>query len=106
MRARAASTSEAGTVRLGYDPTRVPVQAALAWSSRQGTKDPMAPSSRHLYPEWLRPRNPRQSAETGTVIDEQDGGAWRVWQWLRAVDRRYATLVDLGLAIALFVVCS
>ena len=27
--------------------------------SRLGTKDPMAPSSRHLYPEWLRSPNAR-----------------------------------------------
>jgi signal transduction histidine kinase len=66
----------------------------------------MAPSSRHLYPEWLRPRPPRGDAPTGTVHDQRDDGAWRVWQWLRAFDRRYATLVDLALAVGLFVLCS
>ena len=30
--------------------------------------------------------------------DRQDDGAWRIWQWLRAFDRRYAALVDLVLA--------
>jgi signal transduction histidine kinase len=66
----------------------------------------MAPSSRHLYPEWLRPRHPRGDAPTGKVHDQRDDGAWRVWQWLRAFDRRFATLVDLALALALFVLCS
>jgi signal transduction histidine kinase len=66
----------------------------------------MAPSSRHLYPEWLRPRPPRGGAPTGKVHDQRDDGAWRVWQWLRAFDRRFATLVDLALAVALFVLCS
>jgi signal transduction histidine kinase len=66
----------------------------------------MAPSSRHLYPEWLRPQPPRGDPPTGTVHDQRDDGAWRVWQWLRAFDRRYATLVDLALAIGLFVLCS
>jgi signal transduction histidine kinase len=66
----------------------------------------MAPSSRHLYPEWLRPQHQRGGAPTGTVHDQRDDGAWRVWQWLRAFDRRYATLVDLALAVALFILCS
>jgi signal transduction histidine kinase len=66
----------------------------------------MAPSSRHLYPEWLRPRHPRDGAPAGEVHDQRDDGAWRVWQWLRAFDRRFATLVDLGLAVALFILCS
>ena len=63
----------------------------------------MAPSSRHLYPEWLRPR----SAQTGAPSDgPHSDGAWRVWEWLRAIDRRYATLVDVVLAAGLFFVCS
>ena len=66
----------------------------------------MAPSSRHLYPEWLRPRQPRADEPTGKAHDQRDDGAWRVWQWLRAFDRRYATLVDLALAVGLFVLCS
>ena len=66
----------------------------------------MAPSSRHLYPEWLRPRHPRGGGPTGQVHDQRDDGAWRVWQWLRAFDRRFATLVDLALAAGLFVLCS
>jgi signal transduction histidine kinase len=66
----------------------------------------MAPSSRHLYPEWLRPRPARGGAFTAKLHDQRDDGAWRVWQWLRAFDRRFATLVDLALAVALFVLCS
>jgi len=66
----------------------------------------MAPSSPQLYPEWLRPRNPRDGAPTRTAHDRQDDGAWRAWGWLRAFDRRYAALVDLVLALALFVLCS
>ena len=66
----------------------------------------MAPSSRHLYPEWLRSRQPRGDEPTGKAHDQRDDGAWRVWQWLRAFDRRYATLVDLALAVGLFVLCS
>ena len=66
----------------------------------------MAPSSRHLYPEWLRPRNTRSDAPAGEAPDRQSDGAWRVWDWLRAVDRRYATLVDVVLAAGLFFLCS
>jgi len=66
----------------------------------------MAPSSPHLYPEWLRPRHPRDDTPIGKVHDQRDDGAWRVWQWLRAFDRRHATLVDLALAVGLFVLCS
>ena len=82
-----------------------PAQAALRWSSRLGTKDPMAPSSRHLYPEWLRPRTPA-AARRPAGARPRDDGAWRVWEWLRAFDRRYATLVDVVLAAGLFVLCS
>ena len=42
----------------------------------------------------------------GGVAERQLDGAWRVWEWLRAVDRRYAALVDVGLAAGLFVLCS
>jgi signal transduction histidine kinase len=66
----------------------------------------MAPSSRHLYPEWLRLRHPRGAAPTAKLHDQRDDGAWRVLQWLRAFDRRFATLVDLALAVALFLLCS
>jgi signal transduction histidine kinase len=66
----------------------------------------MAPSSRHLYPEWLRPPIARAGPPAGGPHDRQNDGAWRTWQWLRALDRRYSTLVDLGLAAALFVLCS
>jgi signal transduction histidine kinase len=64
----------------------------------------MAPSSRHLYPEWLRSRDGR--GRPVATPDRQEDGSWRVWQWLRAVDRRYALLVDLVLAAGLFVLCS
>ena len=65
----------------------------------------MAPSSRHLYPELLRPRDGRGRTADGRP-DRQDDGSWRVWQWLRAVDRRYSLVVDLVLAAGLFVLCS
>ena len=64
-------------MRPGWLPTEAPVQAALAWSSRLGTKDPMAPSSRHLYPEWLRPRNPRVARAAGgrrTIVGTRGRG--------------------------------
>ncbi len=63
----------------------------------------MAPSSRHLSPEWLRPRTNRSGTPAG---GPESDGAWRVWEWVRAIDRRYATLVDVILAAGLFVVCS
>ncbi|HEX4127410.1 MAG TPA: histidine kinase [Acidimicrobiales bacterium] len=71
----------------------------------------MASSSRHLYPEWLhterlRSRRARAGADPGRAHDRRDDGPWRLWAWLRAFDRRNATLVDLGLALALFVLCS
>ena len=87
-------------------PTRDPVQAAVPLFARLGTKDPMAPSSRHLYPEWLRPRNQLSAAPTGRAHVRQDDGSWPIWQWLRAFDRRYAMLVDVALATALFLLCS
>ncbi|MGO9855026.1 MAG: sensor histidine kinase [Acidimicrobiales bacterium] len=61
----------------------------------------MAPSSRHPYPDWLRPRSRRGDAAAGSPQRQLDG-AWRVWERLRAVDRRYAALVDVGLAAGLF----
>ncbi len=64
----------------------------------------MAPSSRHPYPDWLRPRSRRGAAAAGSP-DRQLDGAWRVWERLRAFDRRYATLVDVVLAGGLFVLC-
>jgi signal transduction histidine kinase len=38
--------------------------------------------------------------------ERQLDGAWRVWERLRAFDRRFATLVDVGLAVALFLAGS
>ena len=61
----------------------------------------MAPSSRHPYPDRLRHRSRRGAAAAGSPQRQLDG-AWRVWERLRAVDRRYATLVDVGLAAGLF----
>jgi signal transduction histidine kinase len=66
----------------------------------------MALSSPHPYPEWLRPRSARGGTGPGGPHDRRDDGAWRVWRWLRALDRRYAALVDLLLAVSLFVLCS
>ncbi len=71
----------------------------------------MAPSSRHLYPAWLfperlRPRNGWSGTPAVSTQQRPDEGAWRVWEWLRAFDRRYATLVDVVLAGGLFVLCS
>ena len=66
----------------------------------------MAPSARDLYPEWLRPRNARGGRPAGVPRHREDDGAWPIWQWLRAFDRRYAALVDLVLALTLFVLCS
>ncbi|HEY5384903.1 MAG TPA: histidine kinase, partial [Acidimicrobiales bacterium] len=65
----------------------------------------MAPSSRHLYPEWLQPRHPR-AGPPAKLHDRRDDGAWRIWQWVRAFDHRFATLVDLVLAVGLFLLCS
>ncbi len=66
----------------------------------------MAPSSRHLYPQWLRPGSARGTAGVGEAPDRQLDGAWRVWERLRAFDRSYATFVDVALAAVLFVLCS
>jgi signal transduction histidine kinase len=69
----------------------------------------MSPSTRHLYPAWLRswttagaPSARGEHAEPTRQLD----GAWRVWERLRAFDRRYASWVDLAVALVLFVVCS
>jgi signal transduction histidine kinase len=72
----------------------------------------MAPRSRHLYPEWLQPGIARERAtrrtesRTAGAPDRQLDGAWRVWERLRAFDRRFATYVDIALAAGLFVLCS
>jgi signal transduction histidine kinase len=66
----------------------------------------MAPSTRHLYPQWLRPGSAREdTAVVGTPGRELDG-AWRVWERMRAFDRRYASYVDVAIAVVLFVLCS
>ena len=66
----------------------------------------MAPSSRHLYPRWLRPGSAQGDSGAGDAPDRQLDGAWHVWERLRAFDRRYATYVDIALATALFLLCS
>ena len=70
----------------------------------------MAPSSRHLYPEWLRPGSARGTGPsvtgTGRPAEGATDGASRMLDRLRAFDRHYATWVDLGLAVALFLLCS
>ncbi len=42
----------------------------------------------------------------GGTPDRQLDGAWRVWERLRDFDRRYATAVDVAIAVVLFVLCS
>jgi signal transduction histidine kinase len=66
----------------------------------------MADSSHHRSPEWLRTRSTPRTAATAGPADRQLDGAWRVWERLRAFDRRYAMVVDIALAAALFVLCS
>ncbi|HWD55028.1 MAG TPA: histidine kinase [Acidimicrobiales bacterium] len=66
----------------------------------------MRPSSRYLYPAWLRPAAIRGPDVAGIGPDEQTDRAWRVWERLRDFDRRYATYVDVVLAMVLFVLCS
>ncbi len=66
----------------------------------------MAPSARHLYPEWLRPGSARGAPGGEPWAERQPDGAARVWERLRAFDRRYATSVDVALACFLFVLCS
>ncbi len=66
----------------------------------------MRPSSHHLYPAWLRTGTAGDSAGSGSGPDPQTDRAWRLWERLRDFDRRYATSVDVALAVALFVLCS
>src|SRR5579872_5550775 len=93
-------------MKAGSPPCGVPAQAALPWTPRLGTKDQMRPSSRHLYPAWLRPGTSRDAAPAGTGQTQQADRAWRLWERLRDFDRRYAAFVDIALAVALFVLCS
>jgi signal transduction histidine kinase len=66
----------------------------------------MRPSSRHLYPAWLRPGTTRERANAGSGQVHQADRAWRLWERLRDFDRRYATYVDIAVAVVLFVLCS
>jgi signal transduction histidine kinase len=93
-------------MKAGSLPHGDPVQAALRWMSRLGTKDQMRPSSRHLYPAWLRPGTTTDAAAADTGQASQADRAWRLWEVLRDFDRRYATFVDIALTGVLFVLCS
>src|SRR5580704_18424242 len=106
MRAGGLSGGEAGGVKSGWPPYGDPAQAAVRWTSRLGTKDPMRPSSRDLYPAWLRPGTARPAVAAGPDPDPQTDRAWRVWERLRDFDRRYATYVDVAIAAVLFVLCT
>ncbi|HEY6474289.1 MAG TPA: histidine kinase, partial [Acidimicrobiales bacterium] len=66
----------------------------------------MRPSSRDLYPAWLRPRTPTDAVVAGPSPDPQLDRAWRVWERLRDFDRRYAAYVDVAIAVVLFILCS
>ena len=67
----------------------------------------MRPSSRHLYPAWLRPGTTRGAvAAADTAEAPQADRVWRLWEVLRDFDRRYATFVDITLTVVLFVLCS
>jgi signal transduction histidine kinase len=62
----------------------------------------MPPSTRHRTTEWSRPGTPTEIEDPERTLD----GAWRVWERLRAFDRRYATWVDVVLAGGLFLLCT
>jgi signal transduction histidine kinase len=64
----------------------------------------MSPSTRHLYPAWLRSGTAAPHSESEP--DRQFDGAWQVWERLRAFDRRHAAWVDLAIAVVLFVACT
>jgi signal transduction histidine kinase len=69
----------------------------------------MSPSNRHLYPAWLRSGaslGARSAGAEGGEPTRQLDGAWRLWERLRAFDRRYAAWVDLAIALVLFLLCS
>lgn len=66
----------------------------------------MRPSTSQLYPAWLRPGTTREPAVAAQGQDPQTDRAWRLWERLRAFDRRYATYVDVALAAVLFVLSS
>ena len=87
-------------------PDRDPAQAALRWSARPGTKDPMAPAHVTSTPSGSGPGAPGTRAGDRARPEPPARRGRRSWERLRAFDRRYATYVDLALAAGLFVVCS
>jgi signal transduction histidine kinase len=58
-----------------------------------------------LYPHWFRTGPAADDSADGEPSRQLDG-AWRIWERLRAFDRRYALYVDVALAVGLFVLCS
>ncbi len=66
----------------------------------------MASSARETHPGWLRFRGEPVPEVTPLALDGHVDRAWRTWDRLRAFDRRYATLVDVAIAVGLFVLSS
>src|ERR1700723_3159134 len=78
---------------------RTPVQVRSRWAVEM-REDPMSATV-----------DGAQDGRDGHQFDARDtprpsDGAWRVWEQLRAWDRRYAFVVDATLVAALFVICS
>ncbi len=66
----------------------------------------MSPADRRL-PEWLRlGPAPAPGEQEGDGRSDGLDVAWRVWERLRDLDRRYAFVVDSVLALGLFAVCG
>ncbi len=66
----------------------------------------MASSSHHLMA--IRPEKVPVADSGGSprIGSARQDAPWRVWERLRAFDRRYALAVDVTLAVGLFVLCS
>jgi signal transduction histidine kinase len=64
---------------------------------------PLPPGDQHPYPEWLR-LGPLAEGSTGEY--RRLDAAWRLWEHLSALERRYAMALDTALAVGLFLVCS
>ena len=106
--APAVDAGRVGPVEL---PAEDPVPRALRWATRPTTMDPMALTARH-HPMWLRSAREPTAASGGTSANDtsamggREVGAWKMWERVRAFDRRYATVVDVALAAGLFILCS